>query len=46
LTPLFGDLMVEGEMYGHLMLDSAISYTVNSSVAALEGMFVCLLCSW
>ena len=31
--------MVE-EMYGHLMLDSVISYTVNSSVAALEGMFV------
>jgi hypothetical protein len=27
-------------MYGHLMVDSAISYTVNSSVAALEGMFV------
>ena len=25
-------------MYGHLMVDSAIFYTVNSSVAALEGM--------
>jgi len=23
---------MEEEMYGHLMLDSAISYTVNSSV--------------
>jgi hypothetical protein len=25
---------------GQLMLDSAISYTVNSSAAALEGMFI------
>jgi hypothetical protein len=31
LTPLFGDLTVEGEMYGHLMVHSAIFYTVNSS---------------
>jgi len=31
---------VEEEMYGHLMVDSAIYYTVNSSVAALEGMLV------
>lgn len=38
LTPLFGYLTVEAEMYGHLMVDSAIFYTVNSSVAALEGM--------
>lgn len=27
-------------MYGHLMLFSAISYTVKSSVSALEGIFV------
>jgi len=27
-------------MYGHLMLESAISHTVNSSVAALEGILV------
>jgi len=27
-------------MYVHVMVDSAISYTVNSSVAALEGMLV------
>jgi len=40
LIPLFGDLTVEEEMYGHLMVDSAIYYTVNSSVAALEGMLV------
>jgi hypothetical protein len=40
LTPLFGDLTVEEEMYGHLMVDSAISHTVNSSVAAIEGMLV------
>jgi hypothetical protein len=40
LTPLFGDLIMEEEIYGHLMVDSAISYTVNSSVAALEGMLV------
>jgi len=31
---------VEEEMYVHVMVDSAISYTVNSSVAALEGMLV------
>ena len=31
---------MEEEMYGHLMVDSAIYYTVNSSVAALEGMLV------
>lgn len=40
LTPLFGDLTVEEEMYGHLMVDSAISHSVNSSVAAIEGMLV------
>jgi hypothetical protein len=38
LKPLFGDLIVEEEMYGHLMMDSAISYAVNSSVALLEGI--------
>jgi hypothetical protein len=38
LTPLFGDLTVEEETYVHLMVDSTISYTLNSSVAALEGM--------
>ena len=31
---------MEEEMYVHVMVDSAISYTVNSSVAALEGMLV------
>jgi hypothetical protein len=40
LTPLFGDLRVEEEMYDHLMVDSAIYDTVNSLVAALEGMRV------
>jgi hypothetical protein len=40
MTLLFGDLTMEEEQYGHLMVDSAISYTVNSSVAALEGMLV------
>jgi hypothetical protein len=54
LTPLFEDLTVEEEMYGHLMygnlmLDSAISYTLNYSVAALEGMLVMqpiMYCLW